>query len=476
MFTSGKILSLLTIGWCCLVIHCAAVGQRSLPSAAHDSITIQSGSGSVITFREAAANVFVADPKVADVHPASATSLFVFGVGVGRTTVAALDSAGHLIAQYEVTVQPSRFGAAEAQSAIARLVPGSRVTAQAQSRGMLLSGQVDNPADVAQAVAIAKGYLAENQTVENQLNVQSRMQVTLRVRIAEVSRQVVQNLGINWQALGTTGNIGKIPALSLNANAAIAPGCLAGLAGKLQNLVITPPTSPLTNCEGAGFNGIIDALAQDNLARVLTEPNLTVMSGQTASFLVGGEFPIPVGQQGGQVTIDFKKYGITLAFLPTVFSDGRINIHVSPEVSQLTATGAVQLTAGNSTIQVPALLVRRAETTVELGSGESFAIAGLLQDNLSQSTSGLPFLGDIPGLGAAFRSNAFDRTQTELVILVTPIIVRPVSDIASLHLPTDGLTVPNDLERILFKRQVGRTSGVPPVRTRIPGDAGFIVQ
>ena len=172
-----------------------------------------------------------------------------------------------------------------------------------------------------------------------------------------------------------------------------------GLAAQAPKLVITSAPTGGPNCEGGGFNGIIDALAQDNLARVLTEPNLTVLSGQTASFLVGGEFPIPVGQQAGQVTIDFKKYGITLAFLPTVFSDGRINIHVSPEVSQLTTTGAVQLTAGNSTIQVPALLVRRAETTVELGSGETFAIAGLLQDNLAQGVSGLPYLNDIPRAG-----------------------------------------------------------------------------
>jgi pilus assembly protein CpaC len=460
MMSLHKIISCVVIALSCLVNSGECLGQGSDPSVEHGAITIQSGSGQVIRFRDPAANVFVADPKVADVHPASATSLFVFGTGVGRTTVAALDSTGHLISQYEVTVQPSLFGASEAQSAISRLMPGSRVKVQAQARGMLLSGQVDNPSDVAQAMAIAKGYLADNQTIENQLSVQSRMQVTLRVRIAEMSRQVVQNLGINWQALGTIGSIAHLPALTLNAN--------------IDTLSCSATVG--TVCPGANFNGIIDALAQDNLAHVLTEPNLTVMSGQTASFLVGGEFPVPVGQQAGQVTIEFKKYGITLSFLPTVFSDGRINIHVSPEVSQLTTQGAVQLTAGNSTIQVPALLVRRAETTVELGSGESFAIAGLLQDNISQGVSGLPYLADIPVLGAAFRQNTFQRTETELVILVTPIIVRPVSDTASLHLPTDGSTVPNDLERVLFQRQVGRPSASAPARVQIPGDAGFIVQ
>jgi pilus assembly protein CpaC len=459
MMSLHKMISCAVIALGCLVNSGVCVGEGSDSSVEHGAITIQSGSGHVITFRSPAANVFVADPKVADVHPASSTSLFVFGVAVGRTTVAALDTAGHLISQYEVTVQPSLFGASEAQEAIARMMPGSRIKVQAQARGVLLSGQVDNPSDVAQAMAIAKGYLAENQTVENELTVQSRMQVTLRVRIAEMSRQVVQNLGINWQALGTIGSIAHLPALTLNLNAD--PLLCVG-AG--------------TICPSGNFNGIIDALAQDNLAHVLTEPNLTVMSGQTASFLVGGEFPVPIGQQGGQVTIDFKKYGITLSFLPTVFSDGRINIHVSPEVSQLTTLGAVQLTAGNSTIQVPALLVRRAETTIELGSGESFAIAGLLQDNISQGVSGLPYLTDIPVLGAAFRQSTFQRTQTELVILVTPIIVRPVSDAASLHLPTDGVTVPNDLERVLLQRQIGRPSTNPPVPVQIPGDAGFIVQ
>jgi pilus assembly protein CpaC len=455
-----------------LLDHGAAIAQASTPPVNHGTLTIESGSGQVITFPSPATNVFVADPKVADVHPASSTSLFVFGVGVGRTTVAAMDTAGHLIAQYEVTVQPSLFGALQAQAAIIRLMPGSQVKAQAQATGLLLSGRVDSAQDAAQAVAIAHGYVGEHQTVDNQLSIHSTTQVTLRVRVAEMSRTVVQNLGINWQALGSFGSIGKIPALSLAVNGATAAGCVGAAA---LGAISGAPTGS-TACQGLGFNGIIDALAQDNLAHVLTEPNLTVMSGQPASFLVGGEFPIPVGQQNGQVTIEFKKYGITLAFLPTVFDDDRINLHVSPEVSQLTTQGAVQLTAGNSSIQVPALLVRRADTTVELGSGQSFAIAGLLQDNTTDGNSGLPYLTNIPALGALFRTDSFQRSQIELVILVTPFVVRPVNDVAALHLPTDGVTQPTDLERVLFARQVGRPSAGLPGPARIPGDAGFIVQ
>ena len=450
-----------------LVLACfgnngGAVGQTPGPSVDRRTLAFESGSGQVIELRGAAANVFVADPKVVEVRPASATSLFVFGVGPGRTTVAAMDAAGHLIAQYEVTVQPSLFGATEAQAAITRLMPGSQVKAQAQAKGLLLSGRVNSPAEAAQAMAIAGGYLGENQAIDNQLSVQSTMQVTLRVRIAEVSRQVVQNLGINWGALGNIGRIGTIsPALTL------ATGAIGTSAGA---------AAPIAAGLGAGFSGVIDALAQDNLAHILAEPNLTVISGQSASFQVGGEFPIPVGQQNGQISIAFKEFGVMLSFLPTVLSDGRINVHVKPEVSELDPSNGIQLGSGNSTFKVPALTIRRAESTVELGSGQSFAIAGLLQDSVTADVSGLPFLKDVPVLGALFRSDAFQRNETELVILVTPFIVKPVSDEALLHLPTDGLTAPTDLERILLARQVGRSQAGQPVRMAIPGDAGFIVQ
>ena len=212
---------------------------------------------------------------------------------------------------------------------------------------------------------------------------------------------------------------------------------------------------------------------------MLAQPNLKAISGEAASFLVGGEFPIPVAQQNNQVTIEFKQYGVSLAFVPTVASDGQITLKVRTEVSQLTNQGAVQLSSGNSTIQVPALTVRRAETAVELGSGESFAIAGLLQDALNVTGNGFPFLGDVPILGALFRSDNFQRNETELVIIVTPYVVRPVASMSVLHLPTDGYQPPTDLERILLLRQTGRTGSAAAASVtvpQIPGNAGFIVQ
>ena len=426
------------------------------------SLTVEAGAGRVLSLTTPVSNIFVADPKVAEVRPASPTSLFIFGLNAGRTTIAAMDADGHLLMQYELTVQPSSFGAREAQSAIDHLLPGQHIKVQAQGKGLMLTGVVKNPADAAQAMAIAKGYVPEGVNIDNEVTIESPIQVTLNVRVAQMSRQVVRNLGINWQAVANIGSVAFLPALTLNANAStLACTGTATIAG-----------TPI--CQGAGFSGVIDALAKDNLAQVLAEPNLTVISGQAASFQVGGEYPIPTAQGNGAVGITYKSFGVLLSFLPTVLSDGRINMHIKPEVSDLTTLNSATLTTGTSTVIVPSLNVRRAETTVELGSGESFAIAGLLQHSTNDNGSGIPGLGDIPVVGSLFHDSQFNRTETELVIVVTPYIVRPVSKPSALHLPTDGYTPPPDLERLLLMRQVSPRKA--PVPISIPGNAGFIVQ
>ena len=291
-------------------------------------------------------------------------------------------------------------------------------------------------------------------------------QVNLRVRIAEVSRNVIRQLGINWSNLA---NLGKYAAIGV-----VTANPLANTTVSASNATVgyNFPTPGHT----LDINGVIDAMAQDQLVHVLAEPNLTAMSGETASFLVGGEFPIPVAQQNNEVTIEFKQYGVSLAFVPTVESGERINMKVRPEVSALSTQGAVQLGVGNSTIQVPALTVRRAETTVELASGQSFAIAGLLQDNTTLTGNALPGIGEVPILGALFRSDGFQRNETELVIVITPYLVRGVSDPAQLKLPTDGWKPPSDLERILLLRQSARGGAQAAATPHIPGDAGFMVQ
>ena len=423
-------------------------------------LEIDSGSGRVLNLSRAVANIFVADPKIAEVRPASQRTLFVFGTAPGRTTVAALDDAGHLVAQYQLTVRPSAYGAAEASATINRVMPGNHIRVDTSTAGLSVTGQVANPAEAERAIELVRAFLTDKQTIDNRLTVATSIQVSLRVRIAEMSRSVSRELGVNWQALQ---GIGKYAAI--------------GLATANPLTAVTSSPNALSGAYVGGntsLSGVIDALAQDNLVHMLAEPTLTTMSGEPASFLVGGEFPIPISQQNNAITVDFKQYGVNLSFVPTVLSDGRINVHVRPEVSQLTNQGAVQLSSDNGSISVPALTVRRADTTVEVGSGESFAIAGLLQETVTHGTSAIPLLGELPILGALFRSDSFQRNESELVIIVTPFVVRPVSNIAALHQPDEDYVPPTDLERILLLRQVGQTSASKPMR--IPGAAGFIVQ
>ncbi|MBB2168517.1 type II and III secretion system protein family protein [Gluconacetobacter aggeris] len=422
------------------------------------ALRLEAGSGHMEYLPGPAARIFVVDPKIVQVRPAGGTSMVLYGVAAGRTTVMVSDADGRVIAQFTIDVTPSHYGASQAEAEIARQLPGSQVRIQPDLRNLVLTGVVEAPEDAAKAEEIARGFLSDGQGVNNRIAIRSATQVTLVVRIAEMDRNVVRQLGIDWQAVGNMGKFGSFPALTLNMNASTA-ACVA-------------TRNPF--CLGSNVNGVVDALAQDNLVRLLAEPNLTVMSGQSASFQVGGQYPIPLAQQAGAISVAFKSYGVSLAFLPTVFSNGRINLHVVPEVSQLSNQNSVSVTTSGSTSVIPALTVRRAETTVELGSGETFAIAGLLEDSLTDSTRAIPGAGDIPVLGSLFRSGNFNRQETELVILVTPYLVRPVADRTRMAAPTDMAGVPGELDRLLLLRQATPTQPARPVV--VPGSAGFFVE
>jgi pilus assembly protein CpaC len=429
-------------------------------------LTLEAGTGRIVSLDAPAASVFAADPKVAEVRPASPTSLFVLGVAPGRTTIAAIGDDGVVIAQYDVIVQPSSYAAAQAASAIGKLLPGRDVQVTARPNGLVVSGTLRTASEADEAVQTARSFVGAGQTVESRLAVLESQQVNLRVRIAEVNRNVIRQLGINWSGLAS---LGKYAAIGLVTANPLANALVSASAATIGSNFPTPGHT-------LDINGVIDAMAQDQLLHVLAEPNLTAMSGETASFLVGGEFPIPVAQQNNQVTIDFKQYGVSLAFVPTVESGDRINMRVRPEVSELSTQGAVTIGAGNSTIQIPALTVRRAETTVELASGQSFAIAGLLQDNTTLTGNAIPGIGELPIIGALFRSDGFQRNETELVIVITPYLVRGVSDHGQVKLPTDDWKPPSDLERILLLRQSARGGVQAAATVHIPGDAGFVVQ
>jgi pilus assembly protein CpaC len=445
-------------------------------AATSGSVVLEAGAGRVFRTGGTISSIFAADPKVVEVRPASHNSVYIFGVAPGRTSVAALDEAGNPLAQYTITVLPSSFGASQAGAEVRRTVPGANVQFSGVPDGIVVNGQVPNPAAAEQVAADARRYIVDKQTVENQTSITSSVQVTLRVRIAEISRNITRQLGINWIALANIGQWGITAAVTDGLNTS----------SSLPNLIgIHTP--------GNSINTVLDLLAQDQLITMLAEPNLTARSGETASFLAGGEFPIPIAGQNNQITVAFKQYGVSLAFVPTVLSEGRISLHVHPEVSELTNAGAVSLPIGTSlfgsnTITIPAITVRRADTTVELGSGQSFAVAGLLTSANTMSARGLPYAGEIPVLGALFKSNLFQRDQSELVIVVTPYIVRPVGSPNQLRVPTDGFVPAGDFDRVFLMRQRAQGTGpnmvVPLSQAALasasrpadmPANAGFVL-
>lgn len=446
-----------------------ASAQTTRPHhSAVEGIVLEAGAGRVVHVNGAIANLFASDPKVVDVRPVSHNAIFIFATGTGRTTVAALDADGNLLAQYDVTVNPSSYGAGEAAVKAARTAPAADAHYAGTLDGVSVTGNASNPLAAEQASAVAHDFIADKQVVADRMNLNSSVQVTLRVRIAEISRTITRQLGINWNVAANIGRWGLASTIADGLSSASNPPNTIGV------------TSP-----GGSVNTILDLLAQDQLITMLAEPNLTARSGEPASFLAGGEFPIPVSGQNGQITLAFKQYGVSLSFVPTVLTDGRISLHVHPEVSQLTNVGAVSLPIatslfGTSVVTVPAITIRRADTTVELGSGQSFAIAGLLQADNNMDARGLPYAGELPVIGALFKSDAFQRDQSELVIVITPYLVKPVNVASQLQAPTDDFVPAGDRDRLLLMRQralgTGPDTAVRPsvvaLKAASPGTAG----
>ncbi|MBE7210180.1 MAG: type II and III secretion system protein family protein [Gluconacetobacter diazotrophicus] len=426
--------------------------------AANRTLTLEAGLGKLIELHQPAANVFIANPKVVDVRPAGNSTFFLFGLAPGRSTVTALDGSGGRIAAYDVSVLPSSYNKGEARAALDRALPGNAVALRTTDTGLAAAGTLPTPDDAARAQAAIATALPKGGTLDSRIAVTESTQVLLRVRVAEMSRDVTRTLGVNWQAVGTLA----AHALANVPTAAVLPAAATFAVGYFNT--------------GINVNAVIDALAQDNSAHLLAEPDLMAMSGQPADFLVGGEYPVPVSSSLGQINVTYKEYGVKLDFVPTVMDSGRIQLHVRPEVSALSNQGAVQTGTGSTAIVIPALTVRRADTTVELGSGQSFAIAGMLQKNTLQTDSGIPILGDLPLVGGLFRSDNFDRLERELVIIVTPYLVKPTDDPKALRTPGEGFAPPNDLERVLLLRQASLDAPNRAENRSFPSDAGFLVR
>ncbi len=432
-----------------LVLALSAAGSARAASGA--LLEVEIDKGDVVHLARPAASVFIANPEVADVQVLSPTLVYVFGRGLGETQLFAVDGSDNVLANRRVLVSHNLSGL---RRAIEGAMPGREIRVDSVEGGLLLSGAVDSASEAAQAGRLAARFLpGEGGEVINEIAVTGATQVNLRVRVAEVSRSLSKQFGINWESAAQFGSVSAALAVGRDF---ISGGQAVRGPGGVNSLALGYASDSLD------LNTLIDALAAEGLISVLAEPNLTAMSGESASFLAGGEFPIPVADEDGDLSVEFRPFGVSLDFRPTLVGNGRINLRVRPEVSQLSSAGAVSIGG----LEIPAIATRRAETTVELGSGESFAVAGLLRNDVNSSVSKYPFLGDLPVLGALFRSSTFQADESELVIIVTPYLVRP-SDARRLVAPTDSYKRPSDVDLIL-KGQVHGGRDAPPAGEQGP--------
>lgn len=448
------------------------------------SIDLSIGNGQLINVPGAMTDVFVANDQIADVQVKSRNQFYVFGKAGGTTTVYASDGAGKVVWSGTIRVG-SNIDSVDSMLRLA--MPEARIGVSTMgSNTFLLTGTVKTPEDVSEAQRLVQAYVGDKANVISRLRMATPLQVNLQVRIAEVSRSLVKTLGVNLTTVdGTSGfKFGIGQGSPIASEGVFAPGRVLGVGNLPTQYAIDPITGKLALVNGTGVAqtstgttlgmaghllgldilGALDAGETVGLVSTLAQPNLTTLSGETADFLAGGEYPIPISQGLGSTSVEYKKYGVSLSYTPTVLANGRISMRVRPEVSELSSQGSVNLNG----YEVPALTVRRTETTIELGSGQSFMIAGLLSNNVANTIQKMPGAGDVPILGSLFRSTSYKRGETELVIVVTPYLVNPVNA-SQIALPTDGFNSPNELQRLLGNMENdGVTGGKRPGPAQAP--------
>ena len=484
----------------------------------HQRVTLGLNKATVVQLDVDARDVLVANPEIVDAVVRTPRRIILLAQKSGQTNAFFFDGAGRQILALDIRVEKD---VTDLAALIKKNMPGSDIKISAMNDNVVLSGKVENALQSTRAQDIAARFAGDPAKVVNMLQIGSSEQVMLKVRIAEMQRSVAKQFGVDASAamqaagvpiaLSTTnqfgllghalndlsgGQVGSVcpqaftPQVTKTITSTTASGdqtvttVTNGVPDVLQTITATaaPIISAATNtsipCTSPNnVQGVIKALEVVGLVHMLAEPNLTAVSGETAKFLAGGEFPVPAGRDSqGNISISFKQFGVGLSFTPVVLSAGRISLQLSTEVSELTNTGAYTLQGSTpgSGLVIPALSVRRAETTIELPSGGSFAVAGLMQHNTKQVIEGFPGVKDMPILGALFRSRDFQNDETELVVLVTAYLVRPTTE-AKLAAPTDGFVAPADVETILLGRlNAIYKKGTAPIS---PQDkVGFIVQ
>jgi len=505
------------------IIHVSATAG----SPAHQSITLGAGKSAVVELDTEAHDVLVSSPDIVDAVVRSPKRIFLLGLKTGQTNAFFFDADGHQILSLDIRVEKD---VTDLSTMMKADLPNSAIKVSAMNDTVVLSGSVASAQEATRAQDLAASFTGDPKKVVNMLGIAGGEQVMLKVRIAEMDRNIAKQFGVNLggafnaagvpMALGTSNPYGLLGhALSDASGAQFGSSCAGaffptgststssslttgnstvntitnGIPSVVQTITsgvpsVTSAANAATSCVSPNnAEGVLNALEQVGLVHLLAEPNLTAVSGETAKFLAGGEFPIPVAKDNqGNITVDFKTFGVGLSFTPVVLSPNRISLQISTEDSELTNTGAYTLQGGSSVVNgvttqtagltIPALSVRRAETTVELPSGGSFAIAGLMQHETKQVIDGFPGLQDMPVLGALFRSRDFQNDETELVVMVSAYLATPGAE-AAYAAPTDGFVAPSDPETLLL----GRLNSVykqtsTPLTPQAAAPVGFVVR
>ncbi|MFZ3155687.1 type II and III secretion system protein family protein [Pseudomonas sp.] len=434
-----------------------------MPAANTSNIQVPIYKSRVLTTRAPVKKVSVGNPQIADILITSPTQLYLLGRALGSTNVLLWDGGNRLIDSLDLEVVHDLGGL---KDKLHQLMPNERIEVFSAQGALVLRGQVSSAGAMDTAIKLAKNYTAQSASVVqgegeaaestptqsleviNLLTVGGSQQVMLEVKVAEMQRDLVKRLGVRFLAIGTGGNWQF--------------GGFNNSDSLVENL-LSPSTGFLAQfaSESFLFDAVLEASKDNGSAKILAEPTLTTLSGQQAEFISGGEFPIPVSDDDG-ITIEFKEFGVGVKFLPVVLDSERINLNLNVSVSELVAANSLIVeadsTSGSSSLLVPALTKRSALSTVELGNGQTIAIAGLISENTRDSVSRFPGLGDIPVLGHLFRSQEFVNGETELVILVTPHLAKPI-DAASVRLPTEKFVEPSDLDFYLLGKTKGRQPG-----------------
>ena len=438
------------------------------------AMVLSIGRGQQVNLPSSITDVVVGDPNIADVEVKSPRQLYIFGKGAGETNIYATDANGKTV--YQATVRVGgNLGSLDQMLLLA--MPEADIQVTTMNGVVLLTGTVAQPEDAAEAERLVSAFAGPTTQVISRLKSATPLQISLHVRIAEVSRSLTKAISGNLKTQDTTGGFlggvfsGRdvaqittgaggtgLPIIDASSRFDLPPGSISLPFNPATGQFVTGSSTGYKFNVPAGTNvlaaagtlfGLNVAAAFDlseraGLVSTLANPNLTTVSGETAEFLAGGSFPVVTSSNNG-TSVEYKNYGVNLTYTPTVLADGRISLRVRSEVSDISSQGAVRIGG----LEVPATTTRMAETTVELGSGQSMMIAGLLSNQLGSSVDKMPGAGDIPVLGALFKSNGWRRNETELMIVITPYLVKPVSD-SEIVLPTDGLNTPNDLERVLL--------------------------